>query len=87
MLIGLVLVGLVLSAAAAGRWGRSGAIGLLVASLLWLMVNQRAEGPVLLSITANHGLAASDLAGLAGLVLGVMILWGSVRGKYRPGSG
>jgi hypothetical protein len=39
-----------------------------------MMINKRMEGPVLLSITAHHGLVAADLAGLAGLLLAVVIV-------------
>ena len=69
MLVGLVLAALVVLAAVSGRWGLPGAAALAVVSVLWLLVNGSAEGPVLWSVTANHGLTATDLAGLAGLAV------------------
>lgn len=67
MLVGLVLVALVLLAAVSSRSGLTGAVALAVVSLLWLRVNRSAEGPVLWALSSQHGLAATDLAGVAGL--------------------
>lgn len=67
MLVGPVLVALVLLAAGSGRWGLRGAVALAAVSVLWLVVNGPAEGPVLWRVTAHHGLTSGDLAGLAGL--------------------
>jgi hypothetical protein len=71
VLVGLVLAALVLLAAASGRWGLPGAVALAVVSGLWLLVNKRAEGPLLWSVTPHHGLTATDLAGLAGLAVAI----------------
>lgn len=76
MLAGLVLVLLLAAAAATGRYGRPAAPALVVCSLLWLLVNKRMEGPVLLQVSGNHGLVAADLAGLAGLALALLALIG-----------
>jgi uncharacterized membrane protein len=67
VLVGLVLVALVLLAAGSHRWGLPGALALAAASVLWLLVNGKAEGPILWTVTSQHGLTATDLAGLAGL--------------------
>lgn len=67
MLVGLVLVALVLLAAASRRSGLPGAVALAAVSVLWLLVNHSAEGPVIWTVTTHHGLAATDLGGLAGL--------------------
>ena len=77
---GLVLVALVVSATLAGAWGRAGAAMLAVASLAWLLVNGPMEGRVLVEVSAHHGLTAADLAGLAGLLLAVVIV---LRGRIR----
>ena len=69
MLVGLVLAALVVLAAVSGRWGLPGAAALAAVSVLWLLVNGKAEGPVLWVVTAHHGLTATDLAGLAGLAV------------------
>ena len=74
MLAGLVLVLLVVSAGLAGWVGRPGVVALALASVLWLVVNQPVEGEVLLEVTSHHGLTSADLAGLAGLVMAV-VLW------------
>jgi hypothetical protein len=81
MLAGLILGCLVLSSVGAGRWGRPWAAPLAASSVVWLMINKRMEGPVLLPVTSQHGLVAADLAGLAGLTLAALIL---VVGGPRP---
>jgi hypothetical protein len=80
MLAGLVLAGLVVAAGAAGRWGGLWLLALAVLSVSWLVVNKSVEGPVLVTVSANHGLVAADLAGLAGLALAVVLL---VAGRRR----
>ena len=74
MLAGLVLVLLVVSAGLAGWVGRPGVVALALTSVLWLVVNQPVEGEVLLRVSTGHGLTSADLAGLAGLVMAV-VLW------------
>lgn len=69
MLVGIVLVALVLLASASGCSGLPGAVALAAVSVLWLLVNGSAEGPVLWSVTSRHGLTATDLGGLAGLAV------------------
>jgi hypothetical protein len=67
VLAALVLVALVLLAAVSARTGLPGALALAAVSVLWLLANGSAEGPILWTVTANHGLSATDLAGLTGL--------------------
>jgi hypothetical protein len=74
MLAGLALAALVVSAVAAGRWGRVGVPPLVVCSVLWLVANKPMEGVVLYVVSPGRGLVAADLAGLAGLVLALVIL-------------
>ena len=69
MIAAVVLVGLVLTAGLSGRFGMAGVVALTATSLLWLVVNGPMEGPVLLTVTAAHGVTGADLAGLAGLAL------------------
>ena len=69
MIAAVVLVGLVLTAGLSGRFGMAGVVALAATSLLWLVVNGPMEGPVLLTVTAAHGVTGADLAGLAGLAL------------------
>ena len=38
-------------------------------SVVWFVVNGPMEGPVLIVVTAHHGLTGGDLAGLVGLGL------------------
>ena len=40
----------------------------------WLVVNKPMEGEVLVVVTEDHGLTTADLAGLAGVVLAVLLL-------------
>jgi hypothetical protein len=74
MLAGLVLAALVASGVAAGWFGRPGAVVLAVVSLVWLVVNEPMEGRVLVGLDSTHGLTAGDLAGVAGIVLAVVLL-------------
>jgi len=74
VLPGLVLVALVACAVLAGRGGRWAALALGACSILWLVVNKPMEGEVLVVVTEDHGLTTADLAGLAGVVLAVLLL-------------
>jgi len=76
MLAGVVLLGLVVSAALMPRCGRWCAVVLALLSVLWLAVDHSMEGAVLLRVTRGHGVVAADLAGLAGLALAA---WGLLR--------
>jgi hypothetical protein len=71
VLAALVLAALVLVAGLGGRFGRRGAVGLAVLSVLWLLVNGPMEGPTLIVLTSNHGVTGADLTGLVGLGLAV----------------
>ena len=71
MVAAVVLVGLVLAAGLSVRYGVPGAVVLAAVSVLWLIVNGPMEGPVLVTLTRNHGLTGGDLAGLTGLGLAV----------------
>ncbi|GAA2137827.1 hypothetical protein GCM10009844_05280 [Nocardioides koreensis] len=79
MLAGMALVLLVVAAALAGWVGRPGVVALALASVLWLLVNQPVEGVTLIRFSSTHGLNSADLAGLAGLVMAV-VLW-----RQNPG--
>jgi hypothetical protein len=83
VIAGLVLVVLVLTARfTAGRSVTAGYLLCLV-SLLWLAVDKRMEGPTVIAFTPTHGLTAADLAGVAGLVLGVHQAWPDVVRRLR----
>lgn len=72
MIAALVLLGLVLAAGLSARFGLAGAGTLAAVSLLWLVVNGPMEGPVLITVAADHGITGGDLAGFAGLALAVL---------------
>lgn len=58
---------------------------LLAMSALWLPANNHhLEGPVLLTVTRNHGITVSDLAGIGGFLLSTTILVRRVAGTPRP---
>ena len=80
MTAGLTLALLVLVAGTGDRTGRTGAVVLALVSVLWLLVNQPMEGPVLLVVSPGHGLTAADLAGLLGLGLAA---WRLIAGSRR----
>jgi hypothetical protein len=69
---------LVLCGAAAVCWARpNGAASwvLVVCSALWLPLNNgHLEGPVLITVTPNHGLTAADLIGYGGWIVAAWTL-------------
>ena len=69
----LVLVLLVLAAGLAHRLGRTGALLLAVFAVLWVLVDGPMEGPVLVHVSARHGLTGADLAGVAGVALAAYV--------------
>jgi hypothetical protein len=75
---GIVLALLVVAAAFAPRLGRAGGVVIGALSVLWLALDHRMEGGVLLVLSHHHGLVNADLAGLAGLALAG---WVVVRGR------
>jgi hypothetical protein len=81
VLPGLVLVALVVLASVSTRSGLPGATALAVVSILWLLVNGSAEGPLLWKITRGHGVTATDLAGFAGLAVAT---WRAAEAWRRP---
>ena len=81
MLAALTLAALVLAAGISGSSGRRGAVALGVLSVLWVLVNEPMEGPVLIELTATHGVRSADLAALVGLVLA------GYRGRASWGAG
>ena len=74
----VVLVGLLLATLRArGRPRRAAALLLLPASAAWVLFNGPIEGPILLTLTANHGLTVSDLLAVVGvLVAGAVLVLG-----------
>ena len=83
MIAGLVLAALVVVAYhARGRGARWGWL-LIAVSVLWFLVDKSVEGPTVVHITHEHGIASADLAGLAGLTLGVRQVWPSLRRLTR----
>jgi hypothetical protein len=86
MLAALVLAALLLAAGTGGGSGVRGVALLAALSVLWLLVNHPMEGPVLLVVTARHGLTGGDLAGLVGLGLAAYRWVGLRRGRAARGS-
>ena len=74
----VLLVGLLLLALRArGRPRRAAALLLLPASAAWVLFNGPIEGPILLTLSANHGLTVSDLLAVLGvLVAGAVLVLG-----------
>jgi Na+-transporting methylmalonyl-CoA/oxaloacetate decarboxylase beta subunit len=74
----VLLVGLLLAALGArGRRRRVAAVLLLPVSAGWVLFNGPIEGPILLTLSSNHGLTVSDLLAAVGvLVAGVVLLGG-----------
>ena len=72
----VLLVGLLMATLRArGRPRRTAALLLLPASAAWVLFNGPIEGPILLTLTTNHGLTVSDLLAVVGvLVAGAVLL-------------
>lgn len=70
----VLVASLVLSFALALR-SRAGIAMLALLSVLWLLVNHDFEGPVLVVFSHTHGLTASDLVGVVGLLTAGWLLW------------
>jgi hypothetical protein len=65
----VTLLVMLVSAGTSDRTGRIGAGVLAVASVVWFFVNSPMEGSVLFVLSADHGVTAADLVGLAGLAI------------------
>ncbi len=79
MIPGFVLGALICSAALTLRWPRPSAVVLALSCAAWFPANKSMEGPVLVSVTPDHGLVAADLIGLAGLLYAAWV-WRSASG-------
>ena len=51
------------------------AILLVLGGLVWLRVDQRLEGGVLLVVTPQHGLTVADLLSLAAFAVAAILVW------------
>jgi hypothetical protein len=78
LLVALLLVALRLPA----RPRRAVALLLLPVSAGWVAFNGRLEGPVLVTLTTSHGITASDLLAVLGVVVALTVL---VRERPRHG--
>jgi hypothetical protein len=72
---GLVLVALVVTARYTLRRGPRAGYLLVAVSIAWLLVDKSMEGVTLVTFTGDRGLTAADLAGLAGIGLGLHQAW------------
>jgi hypothetical protein len=71
----VVLVGLTLAALITrGPVRRAVAVLLLPVAAAWVLFNGPIEGPILLTISTNHGLTVSDLLAVMGVVVAAAIL-------------
>jgi hypothetical protein len=69
MLAPVVLVLLVLAAGVSDRTGRAGALVLAALAVVWTLVNNPMEGPLLLFLTREHGVTGADLTSLAAFAI------------------
>jgi hypothetical protein len=51
------------------------ALGLVIAAVLWVLVNGPFEGSVLVVLTPSHGITVADLFSLTALVIAGLIIW------------
>jgi hypothetical protein len=50
------------------------AVGLVGAAVIWILINGPVEGPVLLTLTASHGITVADLVSLGLIIIAGLIL-------------
>lgn len=65
----LLLLALIICALRAIRGDRLAAVALVPLSLAWVLFNGPLEGPTLLTLSWSHGITASDLVSVAGLLI------------------
>jgi hypothetical protein len=65
-----------------GRGPRAG-LWLVAVSVLWLVCNKPVEGPIMVTVSENHGVTGADLAGIGGVVLGLHQAWPLVVRRAR----
>jgi hypothetical protein len=71
----VVVVGLLLLALGSrGPLRRAAAALLLPASAAWVLFNGPIEGPILLTLSRNHGVTVSDLLAVVGVVVAGAVL-------------
>lgn len=75
----VVLSTLVVLAGTSAETGLPGAVALTVVSVLWLRVNGLVEGVVLFTVRPGTGVSGADLAGFAGMAVGLWRAWQSPR--------
>ena len=71
----VLLVGLLIATLRArGQPRRGTALLLLPVSAAWVLFNGPIEGPVLLALSTNHGVTASDLLAVVGVLVACAVL-------------
>ena len=81
LLLALLVTLILMAMGARGRLRRRLAVLLLPVSAGWVAFNGRLEGPVLLSLTSAHGITASDVLAVLGVVIALSVL---VLDRRRP---
>lgn len=51
------------------------AVILVCAGIVWLRINEKIEGRILLTLSRDHGVTTADLLSLAAFVAAVVIAW------------
>jgi hypothetical protein len=62
-------------------WRKWLAVGLVAAAVIWIFVNQSVEGPVLLTLSPNHGITVADLLSIALLIIAGLLVLSSVASR------
>lgn len=70
----LALLGAMVLSGVLGLRQRAGVVVLALLSFVWLTLDDDFEGGVLITLTSHNGLTASDLVGVAGFVV-CLVLW------------
>lgn len=84
-LLVLLVVLLLAAGRTRGRPRRVVAALLLPVSLGWVVFNGRLEGPVLITLSQSHGVTASDLLAVLGVVVALVVLVLERRPRKRSG--
>lgn len=75
VLTACALLAAMMMAAAIGARQRIGSLLLALLSFVWLSLDHRFEGPVIIRLSSHNGVVAADLVGVLGISLAGWLWW------------
>ena len=77
-----LLAAMLVTGLAAWRGVGAAALALALESIVWLQVDERVEGPVLLTVSDGHGFVLADTVAVLGMVVAAVTWWRA--GRRQP---